>query len=116
MTASSPLRIEPVALEILRYLNAHVSERNELKSIAWWLVEKRIRQVSTEVKRALDELIRARIVLEETRPKGGGKKVRVYYQLNPKKRATVARLLSEASPESLNLSECCADIAEKGRR
>ena len=88
------LRLSPVSAQILAYLRRHRRAQDTLEGIAeWWMLEQRIRHVITEVKEALAELVARGMVVERI-----GRDGRVHYCLKARKRAAVARFLSETIP------------------
>jgi hypothetical protein len=85
----------PLALQIMAYLSTHRDAQDTVEGIAeWWLLEQRIRNVITEVKKALAELVAHGLVLERK-----GRDGRVRYRLNPRKQRTAAHLLSKGVAE-----------------
>lgn len=85
----------PVAIQILAYLRKHADARDTVEGIVeWWLLEQRIRIVSSEIEKALAELT-AHGLLRRVSGRDG----RVHYGLNLRKRAVVDDLLRETSPQ-----------------
>ncbi len=88
-------RLSPVARQLLAYLSAHPDAQDTLEGIAeWWLLEQRISQVITEVKKGLAELVAHRLVLEAK-----GRDDRVHYRLDPKNRRAVDQHLRHKQAE-----------------
>lgn len=112
MKSPSFVRLSVVAVRILGYLSAHRDAQDTVEGIAeWWLLERRIRHVITEVKQALDELVTQKMVLERKGLDG-----RVYYRLSPRKHRTVAHLLSEAPLGSPDVARDSTAGETGGRR
>ncbi len=79
-------------MEILSYLNSHRLAQDTLEGIAeWWLLEKRIRRPTTQVQRAVEQLQAEGLLAARSGTHG-----RVHDRLNPRKRRTVALLLSSS--------------------
>jgi hypothetical protein len=80
-----------IASDILAYLVEHPQAQDTLEGIVqWWLVEQRIKQVISEVKSALEELVRQGLVLEH---EGADRQAR--YSINLEKRAQIRARLKQ---------------------
>ena len=80
-----------IASEILAYLVEHPQAQDTLEGIAqWWLMEQRIKQVISEVKSALKELVREGLVLEHEGSDGQAR-----YTINLEKRAQIRARLKQ---------------------
>lgn len=75
---------------LLSYLVENTDARDTLEGIVeWWLLDPAITPNTVEVKRALDELVAKRLVLER---KTGDK--RIHYCVNPRKKKEIRALLT----------------------
>ena len=92
---SSPCpQLGSVALRILDYLSTHPDAQDTAEGIAeWWLLEQRVHNVITDVKKAIAELLAQGLVLERS-----GRDGRVHYRLNPRRRTTAAQQLQQMPP------------------
>jgi uncharacterized lipoprotein YddW (UPF0748 family) len=63
--------LTPTAQQILAYLTRHPNAQDTVEGIAaWWLLEENIRSSITETQMALDQLVAANLVVEQTSPDG----------------------------------------------
>ena len=73
-------------MEILGYLKKNPGACDTLVGIArWWVLKQRIEAMTTEVKGAIDELVRRRLLVRTSRPHG-----QPLYRLNKNKNSDVA--------------------------
>ena len=85
-----------IASDILAYFDEHPQAQDTLEGIVqWWLMEQRIKQVISEVKSALEELVREGLVLER---KGADGQAR--YGINLEKRAQIRARLKQGIKRS----------------
>lgn len=74
---------------ILGYLIENPNAQDTLEGIVeWWLLDRYTRWNAARVRKALEELVIAGLVLERR-----GKGSRVYYKINPKKVKEISALL-----------------------
>lgn len=80
-----------IASDILAYLVEHPQAQDTLEGIAqWWLMEQRIKQVISEVKSAIEELVREGLVLEHEGADGQAR-----YGINLEKRTQIRARLKQ---------------------
>ena len=85
----------PIASEILAYFAAHPQAQDTVEGIVeWWLLEQRIKRLTTQVKAALEQLVAAGLVIAREVTAG-----RVYYRVNQKKLSDIRRILKEKNKE-----------------
>ena len=96
MKSCAGVSLGPMALQILTYLKTHRSAQDTVEGIAeWWLLEQRVRNVITEVKRALAKLVAQGLVVERS-----GRDGRIRYRLNPRKRNAITRCVRKLTSAS----------------
>lgn len=62
-------RLSPIARDILSYLVDNPEAADSLEGLVeWWLLERRIRWQTVQIRKALDELVSQRLVRESTGP------------------------------------------------
>jgi hypothetical protein len=84
--------VSEAASEILRYLTKHPFSQTTLDGIAeWWLLEQKIENQMTVVKKALSELLAKGYVLENRRGEW-----MVSYRLNQRKLEEIQQLLKNS--------------------
>jgi hypothetical protein len=84
-----PISLRPSAWEILAHLCEHPSAQDTLEGIVeWWLLEQKIRQLITETRAALRELVAERLVLTRQGSEG-----HTYYRVNRSKLRAIRTLL-----------------------
>jgi hypothetical protein len=80
-----------ISSEILAYLLEHPQAQDTLEGIAqWWLMEQRIKQVISEVKSAIKELVQEGLVLEQEGADGQAR-----YRINLEKKAQIRGRLKQ---------------------
>jgi Fe2+ or Zn2+ uptake regulation protein len=80
-----------IASDILAYLVEHTQAQDTLEGIVqWWLMEQRIKQAISDVKSALDELVREGLVLELEGADGQAR-----YSINLEKMAQIRARLKQ---------------------
>lgn len=80
-----------IAYEILAYLSENPDAQDTLEGIIeWWLLERRIRSETRNVKEALARLIADGQLVERT-----GKDQRIHYRVNRRRLAGIKRLLKQ---------------------
>jgi Fe2+ or Zn2+ uptake regulation protein len=80
-----------IASDILDYLVEHTQAQDTLEGIVqWWLMEQRIKQAISDVKSALDELVREGLVLEHEGADGQAR-----YSINLEKIAQIRARLKQ---------------------
>jgi len=80
-----------ITSDILDYLVGHPQAQDTLEGIAqWWLMEQRIKHVISQVKSALNELVREGLVLEHEGADGQAR-----YSINLEKRAQIRARLKQ---------------------
>jgi len=84
-------RRSPIFYEILAYFVDHPQAQDTVEGIVeWWLLEQRIKQATTQVKAALEQLVAEGLVIIREGTAG-----RVYYRVNRQKLREIRRLLRE---------------------
>jgi hypothetical protein len=82
---------EPIALSILRYLDANPEARDTAEGIAqWWLRKEWIERKIEDVQSAIQALANRGFILEEPNTSVGS----MLYRLNPYQRDAIRTLLS----------------------
>jgi hypothetical protein len=80
-----------IAADIFAYLLEHPQAQDTLEGIAqWWLMEQRIKQVISEVKSAIEELVHEGLVLEQEGADGQAR-----YRINLENRAQIRARLKQ---------------------
>ncbi len=80
-----------IIYEILAYLVDHPDSGDTLEGIVeWWLLERKIKRQTANVKEALTELVTKGWVLEYK-----GRDARTYYRLNRRKHEEIQALLKQ---------------------
>ena len=83
------LERSPLCSAILAYLAEHPQAQDSLEGIVeWWLLEQHIKQTTTQVNAALEQLVDEGLVIAHEGAAG-----RVYYRMNRKKLRDIRRLL-----------------------
>ncbi len=92
MNSGAPTpRRSPIFYEILAYFADHPQAQDTVEGIVeWWLLEQRIKQATTQVKGALEQLVAEGLVIAREGTAG-----RVYYRVNRQKLRGIRRLLKE---------------------
>lgn len=82
-----------ISYEILAYLAEHPDSSDTVEGIVqWWLLERKIECQTTNVKKALTELVAKGLILEQRR-----ENARTRYRLNQHKHGEIQALLNEKS-------------------
>lgn len=82
---------QTIASDVLAYLVEHPKAQDTLEGIVqWWLMEQRIKQAISEVKSAIEELVREGLVLEHEGADGQSR-----YGVNVEKRAQIRARLKQ---------------------
>ena len=91
--ATSDSETEHIASEILAYFVEHPNAQDTLEGIAsWWLLQQRIESRTTQVKAALDQLVKEGYIVER---RGGDRRTR--YAVDHERLEEVRGLLAGSS-------------------
>ena len=78
-----------IALDVLSYLTKNAEAGDTFEGIVeWWLLDRRIRHGSAEVKEAIDELAAKQLIREHKR-----RDTRVHYRINRRKEKEIRALV-----------------------
>ena len=78
-----------IALDVLAYLSKNAEAGDTLEGIVeWWLLDRRIRHGSAEVKRAIDELAAKQLIREYN-----SRDTRAHYRINRRKEKEIEALV-----------------------
>jgi|ERR1700730_10725382 hypothetical protein len=84
-----------IARDILSYLTECPDAQDTLAGITeWWLLDRRIRVKSAEVKEVIEKLVAKRLLLERR-----GRDSQTHYRINRRKGATILALLKDKPDE-----------------
>lgn len=80
---------EQTTQDILAYLAEHPNAQDTLEGIVeWWVLERRIRSQTAEVRNVLAELVAGQLLFEQK-----GRDERLHYRLNPGRLVEIKSLL-----------------------
>jgi hypothetical protein len=86
---TSPSRRSQISYQILAYLADHPQAQDTVEGIVeWWLLEQRIKQATSQVKTALEQLISKDLVVARKDKTG-----RVYFRVNREMIREIRRML-----------------------
>lgn len=84
-------RRSPVFFEILTYFAEYLQAQDTIEGIIeWWLLERRIKRATSQVKAAVEQLVAEGLVIARRGPAE-----RVYYRVNRQKLHEIRRLLRQ---------------------
>ncbi len=107
MISRPPIRLRPVAHQILGYLLTHGDAQDTVEGIAeWWLLEQQVRHMVSEVKEALAELAAQKLIIARQGSDG-----RIHYRVDQTMQLAI---LTQANLASRDENASAAGASEAG--